>query len=174
MFWYTCIFAQLFLADNSFTPLARYHCAKIGIVSRSRRAVLEILPAGAGVIDLIIVTFVGFIKQRLLIEGHASCSAWSVSRSASLTPTFGTSSEPPNRTANCEVHSLGSLQSGEVLVSAPNVTYHWISGLKPWRSIQPPLQKISLRKFSVQLKTMRFSYNWALKRNSFKSGNYIA
>ncbi|KAH9483475.1 hypothetical protein JR316_0002943 [Psilocybe cubensis] len=62
----------LLLADNSFTPLARYRRAKLGIVSRSRRAFLEILPAGINLIDLIVVTFVGFMKQRVMVEGGAA------------------------------------------------------------------------------------------------------
>ncbi|KDR82124.1 hypothetical protein GALMADRAFT_135488 [Galerina marginata CBS 339.88] len=61
----------LLLDDNSFTPLARYRRAKLGIVSRSRRAFLEILPAGINLIDFIVVTFVGFMKQRVLVEGVA-------------------------------------------------------------------------------------------------------
>ncbi|KAF9032961.1 hypothetical protein BJ165DRAFT_765312 [Panaeolus papilionaceus] len=59
----------LMIADSSFTPLARYSRAKIGIVSRARKAFLEILPAGLGLIDFIVVTFVAFMKQRILIEG---------------------------------------------------------------------------------------------------------
>ncbi|KAF8957750.1 hypothetical protein BDZ97DRAFT_1669364 [Flammula alnicola] len=60
----------LFLADDSLTLLARYHHAKLGIVSRSRRAFLEILPAGIALIDLIVATFVAFVKQRFLIDGN--------------------------------------------------------------------------------------------------------
>jgi len=88
---------QLSLVDNGFTPLARYHCAKIGIVSRSRRAFLEILPAGIEIIDLIVVTFVAFIKQCVLIEGSASCDACPVSNSASPRPTSVAAAEPPNQ-----------------------------------------------------------------------------
>jgi len=58
----------LMLNDNSHTPLARYRRAKIGIISRPRRAFLEILPAGVNIIDLIVVTFVTFMKQRLFVE----------------------------------------------------------------------------------------------------------
>ena len=49
-------------------PVARYRRAKVGIVSRSRRAFLEIFPAGLAIIDLIVVTFVAFMKQRILID----------------------------------------------------------------------------------------------------------
>ncbi|RDB19296.1 hypothetical protein Hypma_013594 [Hypsizygus marmoreus] len=58
----------LILNDNSNTLLARYHHAKLGIVSRSRRATLEVLPAGVPTTDLIVVTFVSFMKQRVTIE----------------------------------------------------------------------------------------------------------
>jgi hypothetical protein len=63
---------QLILNDNSNTPLARYRRAKLGIVSRSRRAFIEILPAGLGVVDLIVVTFVSFMKQRVAIDYPSS------------------------------------------------------------------------------------------------------
>ena len=60
---------QLILAEpTTLVPLARYRRAKIGIVSRPRRAFLEILPAGVGIIDFIVVTFVAFMKQRMGIE----------------------------------------------------------------------------------------------------------
>lgn len=58
----------IILAEPSLIPLARYRRAKIGIVSRPRRAFLEILPAGVGIIDFIVVTFVAFMKQRVGIE----------------------------------------------------------------------------------------------------------
>ncbi|KAF9463422.1 hypothetical protein BDZ94DRAFT_610254 [Collybia nuda] len=61
----------LMLNDNSHTLLARYRRAKLGIVSRSRRAFLEILPAGLSSVDLIVVTFVSFMKQRVTIEYHS-------------------------------------------------------------------------------------------------------
>lgn len=63
-------FFQLILNDNSNTLLARYRRAKLGIVSRSRKAFLEVLPAGLSVIDLIVVTFVSFMRQRVTIEYH--------------------------------------------------------------------------------------------------------
>lgn len=62
---------QLILNDNSHTLLAKYRRAKLGIVSRSRRAFLEILPAGLSSVDLIVVTFVSFMKQRVTIEYHS-------------------------------------------------------------------------------------------------------
>ncbi|KAF8179665.1 hypothetical protein BJ912DRAFT_1062764 [Pholiota molesta] len=59
---------------NSLVPIARYRRAKLGIVSRSRRAFLEIFPAGLNVIDLIVVTFVAFMKQRVLIDNPEDSS----------------------------------------------------------------------------------------------------
>ncbi|TFK64532.1 hypothetical protein BDN72DRAFT_774449 [Pluteus cervinus] len=56
--------------DNSRTPIARYHRAKLGIISRSRRGSLEILPAGADIADIVVVTFVSFMKQRGSLEYH--------------------------------------------------------------------------------------------------------
>lgn len=58
-------FPQLVLADTSFVPLARYRRAKVGIVSRARKGFLEILPEGLRVVDMIIVTFVAFMKHRV-------------------------------------------------------------------------------------------------------------
>jgi hypothetical protein len=58
----------IIIAEPTLIPLARYRRAKIGIVSRPRRAFLEILPAGVGIIDFIVVTFVAFMKQRFGIE----------------------------------------------------------------------------------------------------------
>ncbi|KII89446.1 hypothetical protein PLICRDRAFT_608451 [Plicaturopsis crispa FD-325 SS-3] len=55
----------LLLDDNSQTPIARYKRAKLGIISRSRRASLEVLPAGINIIDLIVVTFVSFVRQYM-------------------------------------------------------------------------------------------------------------
>ncbi|KAH6899244.1 hypothetical protein BKA70DRAFT_1314803 [Coprinopsis sp. MPI-PUGE-AT-0042] len=55
----------LVLADRSFVPLARYRRAKVGIVSRARKGFLEILPEGLPVVDMIIVTFVAFMKHRV-------------------------------------------------------------------------------------------------------------
>ncbi|KZP25928.1 hypothetical protein FIBSPDRAFT_887618 [Athelia psychrophila] len=62
----------LMLNDNSLTPIARYRRAKLGIVSRSRRAFLEILPAGVNIVDLVVVTFVSYAKQYLLPEASSS------------------------------------------------------------------------------------------------------
>ncbi|KAG6889149.1 hypothetical protein C0995_003325 [Termitomyces sp. Mi166 len=62
------------LNDNSNTLLARYRRAKLGIVSRSRKAFIEITPAGLGVVDLIVVTFVAFMKQRFTIESFTDPS----------------------------------------------------------------------------------------------------
>ncbi|KAF7972262.1 hypothetical protein HWV62_35562 [Athelia sp. TMB] len=64
----------LMLNDNSLTPIARYRRAKLGIVSRSRRAFLEILPAGVNIVDLVVVTFVSYAKQYLLPEPSPSGS----------------------------------------------------------------------------------------------------
>ncbi|KAG5650170.1 hypothetical protein H0H81_000455 [Sphagnurus paluster] len=61
---------ELILNDNSNTLLARYRRAKLGIVSRSRKAFLEVLPAGLSVVDLIVVTFVSFVTQRMAIDYH--------------------------------------------------------------------------------------------------------
>ncbi|KAG1799343.1 uncharacterized protein HD556DRAFT_1347223 [Suillus plorans] len=60
----------LFVSDNSPIPLARYRQAKLGIISRSRRAFLEIFPAGINVIDFIVVTFVSYAKHHWLNEPH--------------------------------------------------------------------------------------------------------
>ncbi|KAL1706292.1 hypothetical protein EV121DRAFT_269266 [Schizophyllum commune] len=61
--WQIFMHPFFFLNDNSKTPIARYRSAKLGIVSRSRRASLEILPAGINLIDLIVVSFVAFMKH---------------------------------------------------------------------------------------------------------------
>ncbi|KAG0701594.1 hypothetical protein DFH29DRAFT_806119 [Suillus ampliporus] len=58
----------LFVSGNALVPLARYRHAKLGIISRSRRAFLEIFPAGINVIDLIVVTFVSYAKHHWLDE----------------------------------------------------------------------------------------------------------
>ncbi|KAJ3488573.1 hypothetical protein NLJ89_g11601 [Agrocybe chaxingu] len=76
----------LMLADNSHTPLARYRRAKLGIVSRSRRAFLEIFPLGLNILDLIIVTFVAFMKQRVLVDGGQGPSAIEEHAVSSISP----------------------------------------------------------------------------------------
>ncbi|KAG1731184.1 uncharacterized protein EDB91DRAFT_1058953 [Suillus paluster] len=58
----------LFVSGNALVPLARYRHAKLGIISRSRRAFLEIFPAGINVIDLIVATFVSYAKHYWLDE----------------------------------------------------------------------------------------------------------
>ncbi|OJA17904.1 hypothetical protein AZE42_09204 [Rhizopogon vesiculosus] len=58
----------LFASNNALVPLARYRHAKLGIISRSRRAFLEIFPAGINVIDLIVITFVSYAKHYWLDE----------------------------------------------------------------------------------------------------------
>ncbi|KAF8643463.1 hypothetical protein AX16_009019 [Volvariella volvacea WC 439] len=60
----------LFVNENYIAPLARYRRAKLGIVSRSRKAFLEVFPSGYGALDLIISTFVTFIKQREKVRGY--------------------------------------------------------------------------------------------------------
>ncbi|KAG1778367.1 hypothetical protein EV702DRAFT_968160 [Suillus placidus] len=60
----------LFVSGNASIPLARYRRAKLGIISRSRRAFLEIFPAGINVIDFIVVTFVSYAKHHWLDEPH--------------------------------------------------------------------------------------------------------
>lgn len=40
--------------DNLTTPLARYRRAKLGIVTRPRRAFLEIFPSGLEITDLLL------------------------------------------------------------------------------------------------------------------------
>ncbi|KAG5721393.1 hypothetical protein E4T56_gene12923 [Termitomyces sp. T112] len=62
------------LNDNSNTLLARYRRAKLGIVSRSRKAFIQITPAGLDVADLIVVTFVAFMKQRFMIDYYSAGS----------------------------------------------------------------------------------------------------
>lgn len=59
---------QLFASGNALVPLARYKHAKLGIVSRSRRASLEIFPAGINTIDLIVISFVSYAKHYWLDE----------------------------------------------------------------------------------------------------------
>ncbi|KAF8891109.1 hypothetical protein CPB84DRAFT_1384379 [Gymnopilus junonius] len=91
--WQLFLHAPLLLDDQTFTPLARYRRAKLGIVSRSRRAFLEILPAGINLIDFIVVTFVGFMKQRLLIDGLAASSS-------SSSPSAREDDQGPNSVTN--------------------------------------------------------------------------
>lgn len=67
---------QLFASGNALVPLARYRHAKLGIVSRSKRAFLEIFPAGINVVDLIVITFVSYAKHHWLGElDHAPVSS---------------------------------------------------------------------------------------------------
>ncbi|KAF5349671.1 hypothetical protein D9756_008875 [Leucocoprinus leucothites] len=47
------------------TPIACYRPAKLGIVSRSRRGFLEILPEGLEKEDWIVATFAGYFRMRL-------------------------------------------------------------------------------------------------------------
>lgn len=47
------------------TPIARYRPAKLGIISRSRRGFLEILPGGLEKEDWIVVTFAGYFRMKL-------------------------------------------------------------------------------------------------------------
>lgn len=61
--WQIFMHPFFFLDDNSKTPIARYRSAKLGIISRSRRASLEILPAGINLIDLIVVSFAAYMKH---------------------------------------------------------------------------------------------------------------
>ncbi|KAG2126832.1 hypothetical protein DEU56DRAFT_537141 [Suillus clintonianus] len=68
----------LFVSGNAPIPLARYRHAKLGIISRSRRAFLEIFPAGINVIDLIVVTFVSYAKHHWLDEPHHESTASAV------------------------------------------------------------------------------------------------
>ncbi|KAH7908364.1 hypothetical protein BJ138DRAFT_1157827 [Hygrophoropsis aurantiaca] len=58
----------LCVSGNTLIPLARYRRAKLGIVSRSRRAFLEIFPSGINIIDLVVVTFVSYFKQCMVEE----------------------------------------------------------------------------------------------------------
>lgn len=52
------------------TPVARYRPPKLGIVSRSCRGFLEILPAGLDIEDWIVVTFVAYFRMKL---GEDAC-----------------------------------------------------------------------------------------------------
>lgn len=56
------------VSGNAPIPLARYRQAKLGIISRSRRAFLEIFPTGINVIDFIVVTFVSYAKHHWLLD----------------------------------------------------------------------------------------------------------
>jgi hypothetical protein len=47
------------------TPIACFRPAKLGIVSRSRRGFLEILPPGLDKEDWIVVTFVGYFRMKM-------------------------------------------------------------------------------------------------------------
>lgn len=92
---------QLTLGDNPFMPLARYRRAKLGIVSRGRRAFLEILPAGLGILDLIVVTFVGFMRQRIMVgTGPATAAIYDNFVSAA-----STSLPPKAENSTSKVHS---------------------------------------------------------------------
>ncbi|KAJ2913915.1 hypothetical protein MD484_g6490, partial [Candolleomyces efflorescens] len=48
------------------TPIALFRRSKLGIVSRSRKAFLDILPAGNEIMDLVVATFVAFMEHRVL------------------------------------------------------------------------------------------------------------
>ncbi|KAF9481311.1 hypothetical protein BDN70DRAFT_930959 [Pholiota conissans] len=95
-------------STNSVTPIARYRRAKLGIVSRSRRAFLEIFPAGLAIIDFIVVTFVAFMKQRILIDNpenlpsdvirHPSQTSSPAPRPPSLFPSVSASFSTCNQT----------------------------------------------------------------------------
>ncbi|KAF8990601.1 hypothetical protein BDQ17DRAFT_1433640 [Cyathus striatus] len=50
-------------SDQQPTPLARYRKAKLGIISRSCRASLDVFPAGMGIMDMVVVSFVGFMRR---------------------------------------------------------------------------------------------------------------
>jgi hypothetical protein len=90
-------------------PLARFRRAKIGIVSRSRRAFLEILPAGINLIDLIVVTFVAFMKQRVMIEEASYSTDTSPKTTPPMTPMVSASpAAPPPPTSTPLVTFLSS------------------------------------------------------------------
>ena len=59
--------SQLFRIDRTqATPIALFRRSKLGIVSRSRKAFLDILPAGNEIMDLVVATFVAFMEHRVL------------------------------------------------------------------------------------------------------------
>jgi hypothetical protein len=53
------------LNDGSGTPVARYHRKRFGIIGKARKPCLEILEAGKGIADEIVVTFAYVEKLRM-------------------------------------------------------------------------------------------------------------
>jgi hypothetical protein len=60
------------LNDGSGTPVARYHRKSFGIIGKAKNPCLEILEAGKGIADEIVVTFVYVEKLRMEREIAAS------------------------------------------------------------------------------------------------------
>ncbi|KAF9009733.1 hypothetical protein BDQ17DRAFT_1406716 [Cyathus striatus] len=60
--------AELFLNDDSKTPVAHFHHKHYGIFRKKRPASLEIFPAGEHMMDLILVTFIYIEKLRVDLE----------------------------------------------------------------------------------------------------------
>jgi hypothetical protein len=52
------------LNDSIDTPVARYHCNSLGILSPTHAAYLEVFPAGEHIVDLIVVTFIYIERLR--------------------------------------------------------------------------------------------------------------
>jgi hypothetical protein len=63
---------QLILNDGSNTPVAQFHRKNLGIVGKAQSAHLEIFPAGEGILDTILVTFIYIENLRKVKEAGKS------------------------------------------------------------------------------------------------------
>ena len=120
-------------------PLARYRRAKLRIVSRPRKGFLEILPVGCSMMDLIVSTFVTFMKHWVLpldIVEESSESIVSVISNRSRTSSEGELA-PPN--------ALPSTKSQSLPPSPPIPSrFHTAARLAREHSVSPLTRTLSL------------------------------
>ncbi|KAF5348392.1 hypothetical protein D9758_010915 [Tetrapyrgos nigripes] len=120
----------LILDDTTQTPLARYRQAQLGIISRqSRRAFLEIFPAGIYCSDMIVVTFISFMVYQFPPSTNDDDPENSTGPGAVLRPQlfapnrqFHISTGPDTGLSLRQRNSLGSVSSGSTTSSWTNIS----------------------------------------------------
>ena len=132
-------------------PIARYRRAKLGIVSRPRRGFLEIFPHGNVSMDLVVTTFVGFMRTCVIpaqksLPGSEQNPPRIDSRRATV-PLPG--QRPPIDSTSNQGKLEGKLASPVVASSIPS-RFQSAAALARKHSRSPPATAISFPPFAVK------------------------
>ncbi|KAF6758288.1 hypothetical protein DFP72DRAFT_191252 [Ephemerocybe angulata] len=171
--WFMIVQAGPVLAlvePSAYINVARYRRPKLGIVSRSRRGFLEIFPcANTSDVDLIVTSFVGFMKQCVLPTDNMIGPVGGATSSTPRLPRAKSSGSMPGQgrgpyMKNEKESTLSKARSDTVLPtptppSLSSIPHRFLSAsaLARKRSKSPPLAAFTFPPFAVKPKIRRMA-----------------